>query len=191
MAKVEVEEAEASVMRNATELLARLNNNPKAKRDLERAIKQVIPDVTTEEERQEAALAPALARVQELETKLSERLSKMDEDAKTRSEAEWDAALNKKFQNLLDSGYTEEGIGKIAKLMADEKIPSVEAAAAYYDRLNPKAEPITGGEWTPDRWDIGSNAVGDTTAELFKNPDKWADDMAGKVLVEMRNGRAA
>lgn len=190
MAKREVDEAELASYQRAVTLLEQLNGNPKARTHLERAVKAQFPDIKTQEEQIEEYAAPHMAKVNETVEALNKRLADLDARERKQAEDAADYALLSSFQRLKAQGYTDDGISKIAGLMTERKIADPEAAAALFDRMNPKPPPETPSAWEPQHWNIESNAVVDTKA-LFTDPDKWADAEVGKVLADVRGQRAA
>lgn len=190
MAKREVEEEELVALQRAAALLDKLNKSGKARPHLERALKQEFPDIKTQDEQIEEFAAPHLAKVEEVTTKLQKKLDDIEAREQKQREDNADNALLASFQRLQSQGYTEEGLGKIASLMKERHIGDPEAAAALYDRMNPKAPEPAPSAWEPQHWNIESNAVTDTAA-LFKDEDKWADAEVGRVLADVRSQRAA
>lgn len=190
MAKVEIDDSELQGYRRAVGLLEKLNASPKARAHLERAVKAEFPDVKTQEEQIEEFAAPHLQKVTETVEALNKRLADIDAREKKLAEDAADNALIASFGRLKQQGYTEEGLAKIATLMTDRRIPDPEAAAALFDRMNPKPAPEAPSSWEPQSWNIDQNAVVDTKA-LFTDEDRWADAEVGKVLADIRGQRAA
>lgn len=190
MAKVEIEDAQLQGMQRAVALLEKLNSSPKARRHLEQAVKAEFPDVQTQDEQVAALAAPYIEQVEAKTKALDERLNKLDAREKEAAEAAADNALIASFGRLKQQGYTEEGLAKIAGLMTERRIADPEAAAALFDRMNPKPPAEVPGSWEPQSWNIDQNAVVDTKA-LFTDEDRWADVEVGKVLADIRGQRAA
>lgn len=190
MAKREIDEQELLQLQRGFALLEQLQGDPKARSHLERAVKVKYPDIKTQEEQIEEVSAPHVARVNEAVEALNKRMADLDAREQKAAEDAADNALLSSFQRLQSQGYTNEGISQIARLMSDRKIADPEAAAALYDRMNPRQVEAPPSAWEPQHWNIESNAVVDTKA-LFTDPDKWADAEVGKVLADVRGQRAA
>lgn len=190
MAKVEIDDGQLQGMQRAVALLEKLNQSPKARRHLEQAVKAEFPDIQTQDEQVEALAAPYIEKVEAVSKKLEDRLAAIDARERAEQEAAADNALIASFGRLKSQGYTEEGLAKIATLMTERRIADPEAAAALFDRMNPKPPPETPASWEPQSWNIDQNAVVDTKA-LFTDEDRWADAEVGKVLAEVRGQRAA
>lgn len=185
MAKVEIDEAQLQGMQRAVALLEKLNNSPKARSHLEKAVKAEFPDVKTQDEQIEEIAAPHVAKINEAVEALNKRMADMDARERKIAEDEADNKLIAAFGRLKGQGYTEEGLAKIAGLMTERRIADPEAAAALFDRMNPKPPPEVPGAWEPQNWNIDQNAVTDTAA-LFKDEERWADAEVGRVLQDVR-----
>lgn len=190
MAKVEVDQSELEGLRRARMLLEQLNGSSKARPLFERAIKAEFPDVVTQEEQAEQLAQPFIQRVTDVEKKLEERLAAIDAKEAAAREKAADAELHGAFDRLRQAGYTNEGLGKIAALMADRNIPDPEAAAALYDRQNPKPVEAPPSSWEPQSWNYSGEDPAINVKELFGNPDAWADKEVGKILADVRRGSA-
>lgn len=186
----QIEDADYEAMSRAVALLQKLNASPKARTHLERAVKAEFPDVVTAEEQADLVARPYIDKIEALEKKLTDKFDAQEARERKAAEEAADNELIGSFMRLKSNGYTDEGLEKIAGLMKERKIADPEAAAALFDRLNPKPPEAAPSSWEPARWDISSNAVTDTKA-LFENEDRWADQEVGKVLHEVRTAHAA
>ena len=110
MATLEVDEQEYKVLRQARELLEKMNGNPKSRRDYQRALKVVVPDMVTDEER--VAEAPEVKRLSSLE-------AKFDKFLEAQEKREQDNEVRSAFDRLRTAGFTDEGVGAIQKLMIE------------------------------------------------------------------------
>lgn len=191
MAKHEIDEAELTQLRRAHALIEKLAGSPKSRRHFERAVKEEFPDVRTQEEEAEDMARPYVAKVEETANELKKELEALREEKRKQAEEAADSALYSSFIRLKDQGYTDEGMQKIAAIMKERNIADPEAAAALYDRLNPRQAEPAPSSWEPARWNIGDDAVGPDTKALFENPEKWADLETGKILTEIRSQHAA
>ena len=174
MATREVDDAEYTQLLQMRGVLEKLNNNPKSRRDYQRALKANYPEITTDEDR--LAEAPEVQRLSKLEQRLEKYLDgqeKREQDAETRAA----------FGRLADAGYTEAGITKIQKLMVDRKIGDPEAAAALFDKTNAPVD-ITPSGFQPTTWGFGAPSEDPDTKLLFENEDLWAEREARKAFRE-------
>ena len=82
MATREVDDAEYTQLLQMRGVLEKLNNNPKSRRDYQRALKANYPEITTDEDR--LAEAPEVQRLSKLEQRLEKYLDgqeKREQDA--------------------------------------------------------------------------------------------------------------
>jgi hypothetical protein len=172
----EIDDAEYTQLMNMKGVLEKLNGNPKSRRDYQRALKTNFPEVVTDEDRLEEA--PEVKRLAKLEDKLEKYLDAQDKKAQ-------DDETRAAFNRLEGAGYTEEGIGKIKKLMVDRKIGDPEAAAALFDKVNKPVDIIPSG-FQPTSWNFGPPAADADvdTKLLFENEDLWAEKEARKAFRE-------
>lgn len=190
MAKREIDEAELDVMSRGMALLNKLQNDPKALKHLERAVKTVMPEVRTQEDQIDEMAKPYVEKIEALEKTINERFTKEDESRQKIAEANADRALHSAFSDIRKRyNLTDEGVGKISKIMEERNIPDPYAAAALFNEYNPKPVQDT-SSWEPARWDFQNNSVVNTE-ELFKDEDLWADKQVGQVLHELRTNQAA
>lgn len=183
----EIDDATLETMQKGFSLLQRLSTDPKTKRAFEAQLKTLHPEIETTEDVAAAYAAPHLEKFEALATNIGERLAKMDErDAKTR-EAEEVRETEDAFARLRAGGYTDDGLGAIRTLMVDRRIADPEAAAALFDKQNPKMD-TRPAAWEPDSWNYQERAVENDMEGLLKNPDRWADKQVALVLNEMRRG---
>lgn len=182
----EVADADLAVLQNAYALLKEMQADPKAKRDFERAIKAVRPQVETEADVADRIAAPYVEQIKALEDKITARFSEEDTRRAARAEADQERSVSDAFTRLSEQGYTEDGLDKIKALMIDRRIPDPEAAAALFDKQNPKP-PSDTPSWEPNYWSNDPN-LAVNTKELFEDSERWADKEVGKVLHEMRKG---
>lgn len=189
MAKREIDDAEYDVLTRGMQLLNKLQSDPGALKHLERAVKTVMPEVKTSEDQVLEIAKPYVEKIDALEKKYDERFAKEDEDRKKYAEAQADRALTTALGDIRKRyALTDEGMGKITKIMQERNIPDPYAAAALFNEYNPKPTQET-SSWEPSRWNFQEESVVDTKA-LFKDEDMWADRETGKILTEMRQQNA-
>jgi len=172
----EIDDAEYQQLQQMRGLLEKLNNNPKSRRDYQRALKANYPEITTDEDR--LAEAPEVQRLSKLEEKFEKFLDAQDK-------REQDSETKAAFRRLADAGYTEEGIGKIQKLMVERKIGDPEAAAALFDKTNAPVDMLPSG-FQPTSWNFGQMGTSDDpdTKLLFENEDAYAEKEFRKAFNE-------
>lgn len=193
MAKVEIDESELGVMQKAMGLLTKLNNSQKARKHLERAVKEEFPDVVTDEERTAEIAAPYVEKIKKLEETIESRFSALDAEKKKAADDAADFDLWQRFTALqTKNGYTDDGMQKIAEIMKQRSIADPEAAAALFDRLNPRPPEPAPNNWEPQRWNFTEDADKSVDVKaLYGNPDAWADKEVGKILADVRSSAAA
>lgn len=177
MARVEVDEVELAKLQAGYALLDKAMRNPKTRRDTERVLKQIEPNVQTTED----MAAPYVEQVTKLEKKFDEFLDGFKSE-------KIDARLNDEFGQLRKSGWTDEGLEKLKKFQIDRSIPSPLDAAAAWERVNPPPKPQTPSSFSPSSWGIGSQDADDSMKLLWKDEDAWAEREAQRVWDEVTSG---
>lgn len=191
MATVELPEEDANTLARAMKLLQTLNANRKARPLLERAIKEVDPNVRTTEEQAAEIFAPQLSVVQKLADELKadrdERLAERQRETEAQAERE----MHNAFSHLrVKEGLTEDGERAVKELMVDRKIADPMAAFALFQKNNPTTD-VSAPSYVPQSWDFEKQAVDQDVDGLWKNPDSWADRQVGHILTDMRKADAA
>jgi hypothetical protein len=187
MAEVVIDEAQLNAMQAASKLLEQINSDPKTRPLLTKAIKAHYPNTRTDEDVAEEVARPYIEKVEATASKLEEMFSKMAEREARDSESRALSQLDSSFSRLKSTyGYNDEGIDKIKALMVDRSIPDPEAAAALFERQNPKPTE-TRSSWEPDSWNLREDAVAVDVQGLFADPDRWADKEVGKILFDIRS----
>lgn len=177
MAMVQVDEDQLKLLGTARTLLAQLTENPKTKRRVEAAIKELHPNVQTSDELAEPYVAPLREELDALKKRLQE-----DDDRKVTDR------YMQQFAALADQGYTEDGVEKIKKMMVDRNIPDVDAAVALFERQNPK-QPDAPQGLRSNAWTMGDAETDkDKLNRLMKDETQFARDEAVEVLNEFRSG---
>ena len=190
MAEIVIDDTQLAALQAAQKLLEQINGDPKTRPLLTKAIKAHYPNTRTEEDIAEEYAAPIREEVKQSLSKVEEMLAKIAERDAKENETRTLSQMEASFSRLRKAyGYNDEGIDKIKALMVDRSIPDPDAAAALFEKLNP-APVTTRSSWEPDSWDLKNNAVDTDIAGLFANPEKWGDEMIGKVLLEERSKRS-
>jgi hypothetical protein len=165
-------------------LLQKLSQGP-TKRGFERLIKEIIPEVETTDDIVNEAAAPYVQELKETKDQLAAFLASQQERDTKDAEARANADLSARFAALRSEGLTEAGEAEVRKLMIERNIADPAAAFALFERNQPKS-PDAIASWEPDSWNYDTNAVERDVGELFKNPDRWADQEVGNVLADLR-----
>ena len=189
MPEISAEQLEA--FQKGMTFLNEMATSPKTRRQFEGLAKTLRPEIETTSDIADAVAAPYVEKIETATKQIADFIAaqaKRDEEAVTAAaDRDRDAA----FARLKAEGYTEDGLDKITRIMVDRRIADPEAAAALFDRQNPKPAPEVGGSWEPAAWDIKGNAVANDIEGLFADPDRWADKQVYNVLQEVRSGKAA
>lgn len=156
--------------------------NPAARRKLLEARKAVDPNAAIPEL---DAAAPVEAAVTEVKTEFAALRKELAEEKAEREKEKNLNALNSRWEkgraDLRAQGYTDEGIAEIEKVMEAEGIANHAAAAAYYDRLHPPAEPVVP---TSNKFDIFAAPKKDDVMKLLHDGDD--DGFLNTVIAEVR-----
>jgi hypothetical protein len=187
MSEVVLDEGELNNLVAAKKLLEQINSDPRTRPLLTRAIKAHYPNTRTDEDVAAEVARPYIEEVRQTKAQLESMFNTLAERDALDAEHRTLSQLDKSFQRLKKTyGYNDEGIDKIKSLMIDRSIPDPEAAAALFEKQNPKPQE-TRSSWEPDGWDLKDSAVDNDVAGLFANPEKWADREVGKILMDIRN----
>ena len=166
-------------------LLQKLSQTPSTKRSFERLVKEIVPEVQTTADIVQEEAAPYIEQITAVGTKLDDFLAAQEAREAASADAAANASLSEAFVKLRAEGLTEAGEAEVKKAMVERNIADPYAAFALWERNNPKP-PEGLAAWEPDSWNFAKNAVGRNVDELFKNPDLWADEEAGRVLADLR-----
>jgi len=195
MANVEVDEVDLQRLRKQDQTVHALLANPKAKRKILEAYKDVVPDAKIPElEIEEAAKAP----VMELQKQVSELQKKLDDDkAEREKEAKLSALTNSVesgIAKLRRDGWTDDGIAEVRKLMDERGIIDPEIAAAYYEKQHPPQAPATpsgvgGWNFMEPAADEDAYVKAITASKSAAENDQLVMREAAKALQEFRGAQ--
>lgn len=152
MPNVEIDEVQLATLRNVAGFVEKGLANPKTRRKLLEAQKELYPGQAIPELDAADPILEEMKSVREelqkdREARAKEAAERADAEQKSKVESDW----LKGRQKLVDARLPEESIGEIEKLMHERNIFDHEAAHALYERLNPPPEPVLGGssrfEW--------------------------------------------
>ena len=196
MAVKEIDEAEYNNLVALRGVASKIVANPTARRLLEQAQKTVDPNAPTPFLDQEKLQNEPLNTLKTEMQKEIDALKKEREDEKR--EATLQAIADRQatdFAKLRKSGYTDEGIAALQKLMEEEGITKVNNAVAIFERNNPPPAPSTpSGGLTGSAWGFADvNADSDKSIqELIAskgNSESVVDRMAAQALNDFRSQR--
>jgi hypothetical protein len=192
MAKIEVDEEQYNLGMRTLATMRKIASNPKNARALEVMHKEIDPSVSTP-----LADADKIAneRVATLEKQLVD-MRKENEDARKKDDEERAQGLLKTKweggrQKLRDQGFSESAIDKIEKeIMEKEGIVNHEAAAAYWEKMNPPPPPAMPGG--VGAWNFLETPAEDKDSDIKRlietrgNSDVLTDKMAREALNDFR-----
>ena len=176
---------ELAQLRKLQALMTDINADPTARRHLERAIKVKVPDIQTLDDQEALAqelAKPHLEKVEAMTNKLEKLLESEENRRVEATKRDQELTITQAFNRLRQTrGFTDEGVDAVKKLMIERNIADPEAAAALFNEMQPKeivntwqsayADPTKGS----DKHDL-----------LLRDEDRWADEMTGNILREMR-----
>jgi hypothetical protein len=193
---VEVDEAEYNQMVALRGVASKIVANPAARKLLEQAQKTIDPNAPTPMLDQERLQNEPLNVLKtEMQAEI-DKLKKEREDEKRESTLK--AIADRQTVDLAKlrrSGYTDEGVAAVQKLMETKGILEVDDAVAIFERANPPQTPSTpSGGMTGTSWgfaDVNTDtdkAIQELIATKGQN-DSVADRMAAQALHDFRSGR--
>jgi len=187
----EIDEVELLRLRRQDQTVHALMANPKAKRKVLEAYREHDPNARIPELDAEAAAAAPVNELSKTVADLRKEIAddKAEREKKIRLDA-LSSTVDGGMAKLRRSGWTDEGLDEVRKLMDEKGILDPEIAAAYYEKQHPPQTPATpsgvGG------WNFVEN-VQDGEADLKKlldskgNNEALADKMAREALTEIRS----
>lgn len=175
-----------NILQRSQLLLQKLSQGA-TKRDFERLVKTIVPEVETTDDVVQSAAAPYIEQLQATQKKLDDFLAAQAEAAANSERAQAETSLRSAFERLRSKeGLTDEGEKTIREYMIERNIPDPEAAWALWEKRNPKPAVVGHAAWEPDSWNLRENAVAVDVEGLFRDPDLWGDKEAANVINEMR-----
>jgi hypothetical protein len=183
MPKIEVEESDLLASAQTVKAVQAMLANPKARSLLLNAQKIINPNAVIPEIDAKAPIEAEIAKEREarlaLEKRLDDEKAANEAAAKTRSfKDKWEADK----ADLRRQGYTDEGVSKIEKLAEERGIPSLEAAAALFDKLNPPAT-VAAPSGGIGGWDLFQPAAEEDTNMKKLLESKGEDNMALNSMI--------
>jgi hypothetical protein len=196
MATVELDEVELMRLRKQDHTVQTLMANPKAKRKIFEAYKDVVPDARIPElEMEAAAKAPVEALEKEFKDFRDQVAAKDAEREKNERLSALNGSVESGMSKLRRAGWTDDGLVEVRKLMDERGILDPEIAAAYYEKQHPPAAPATPGGGVGG-WDFTSApAEDDSYTKLLLSSKSAADNEqlamneANKALKDFRGSQ--
>jgi hypothetical protein len=183
---VELTDQQFAALTNAAKFLEEAASKPETRREFEKMAKKLRPEITTTDDLAEQYAAPIAEKLEATNKRLDDWLASQETEKTEAAQRVADEARDAAFGRLRADGFTDEGLEKIKGIMIDRSIPDPEAAAALYEKQNPK--PVEGtSSWEPANWDIKGRAVDVDIEGLFKDPDGWSDRLVYDVLRDERS----
>jgi|SRR6185312_11191765 len=186
---VELTTDQYNQLQRSAAFLQQLATKPDTKRDFERLVKKVAPEVETTDDIVEQAAKPYIEKLETVSKQFEDYVAaQKDREDKAAANAA-DAELATTFSRMRAEGLTDKGEEAVRQLMVDRNIADPHAALALFEKQNPPP-PQGASSWEPDSWSFDTRAVDRDIEGLFKNPDAWGDQEAGNVLAELRRNAA-
>ena|SRR5215475_2217930 len=191
---IEIEEADLLRSQKQREFLDKVWNNPKAKRKLLEAAREINPDdpMTKELDKPD----PIEERFSALTKKNEELEKKLADDKAEREQNEKLSVLKKTrdegLMQLRRDGWTDKGIEGVEKLMQDKGILDPLDAAAIWEKANPPQVPMTPnhtGSWNFLETNPDENADLKKLIETKGESNPLLDKMTQDALREIRGSR--
>lgn len=170
MPKIEVEESEFLASQQVTQTVAKMLQNPKARRLVQEATKIVRPDAVIPEIDAAAPVMEAVANLRkELDDERAERKKERDERASNETTNELKTKWQAGQSMARDQGYTDDGLKALEDFMQAEGIFSHKIGIAAFEREHPPAQLVQPSGMTA--WD-------------FIQPEKGAESDFMKKMLE-------
>ena len=185
----EVEESELQVLRNSKLLLDRFGADPRTRAKLMELVKIINPNVVIPEV---DAKTEVLKEVEVARKELADFKKQVEDEkaeaTKQKSKAELDRMIADGRAKLHGDGYTDEGITAIEKLMNERGIANYDAAAALWEKEQPKIEPVTPTDFGK-AWNFAKPDEKDEDHKLLlKDPKLFQQRQIQKFMTEQRAG---
>lgn len=173
MALIEIDEADLQAHRGVVSAVNGILANPDARKLLLQARKIVDPRAVIPEIDATAPVNSAMDEIRrELAADRAERTREREERQQQDQLAAAQGTIDRQKSALLASGWTTDGLAKLEQFAQSKGVYDLEIAAAAYERLNPPAEPVSGG---------GYGAWG-----FFEGPEQSGDDQFVKAMLDSR-----
>lgn len=153
MAKVEVDEEALVPYQRAMALFNKMSGDPKAKRDLEKAIKAVEPSFRTSDEAALDVAGPYIEDLKATKKELDDLKKSLADERKAADERAADGDLESRLKRVRTAyNFTEEGMKRLTDTMIERKIANPEDAAKLLEFEKPKTP--QGASFESSRWGL-------------------------------------
>jgi hypothetical protein len=188
MGLLEVEEADYNNASAAKQLLDKLSNNPKTRKQLLQLLKTNDPETPIPEL---DIAEPLQTDLQQFKSEVGNSLQELKElfesDSRKRSIED---TINSERRKLRKAGWDDEGISKVEDLMQKRGLTDYEAAAALVEKQMPRPDPMEPGDVLDRGWNI--TTPDDTSTDhqlLLKDPIAFQRAEIQRFLKEKRAAR--
>ena len=189
MATVEIDEAELLQYRGLAGVMHKLVSNPKTRSELQRLRKEVEPGLVIPELEVRDEVSAELKAVREdLSSVKKEREAEKAEREREKSFSDLRGKWERTQAAARSAGYTNEGLTALEKFMEDNGIMNHEIAIPAFERLNPKASPVSP---TGNRFDFFKAVENDDSDMklLFEGNDRqFLNKKIAQTLSDIRTG---
>jgi hypothetical protein len=189
---VEIDETQLGNLRTIAKITEGLLNNPKTRRQYLTAVKEANPTMSIPEI---DAAAPIVSDLDGIKKQVGDFITEMRTERQKEKE---DAALsklqesyNKGRQQLLDDGYTADGLAEIEKMMQAKGIADWEDARAIWERTHPPAAPARPARGNAFDFQEQRTSGDDYVKKLFEShgdDETVLNAQISTVLAESRQG---
>lgn len=185
--KIEIDENDLAQFRIVQDFVSKGLANPKTRKLLKAAERELYPDRAVPEE---DAKAEVMTRVDELEARLAAEREAREKDKTERTEAENKAALARQWQAgqaaARRAGYTDEGLAELEKFMEARGVFDHDIAIPAFERLHPPPEPTTAGNGASWNFFDRPSEAPDIQALLEGRDEEFLAKTIPQVLKEVR-----
>ena len=184
-------QAELKTTKASHILLDKLGRNPKTRVKVLQAMKEDNPDLIIPEL---DASTPAMDKISALEKALEdEKKSRADDKAlesKRRQEEAIEGTIEKHRAKLRKSGYDDEGIEGIEKLMQERGLTDYEAAEALFEKNIPQPDPVMPADFGRTMPMIDESDADQKLLVRDKNSWRpWQHKKVTEVMKQLRSGQ--
>lgn len=186
---VEIDETEFLNLKGTHNVIQAMLQHPEASRLLLQARKVQDPNAKVID-----PMAPMTAAVTEIKSEFAAWRKAQEEQTAARDAAEVTARFQQEWNDkktvLREQGWRADGIAEVEKFAQERGIADLEAAAAYYEKLHPPAEPVTPNGY--GSWDFFQAEGGDSKTYVDRLMEARGEDEgalrseAGNALREYR-----
>lgn len=187
MPMVEVDEAQLATYQQLSRFVQTALNNPKTRRKILEADKELNPDKAIPELDAADPLHNELKALrEEMQKDRDERAKQAAEEAEKKTKAEWDHQWSRGQQKLRDLRVSDEAIGEIEKLMTERNIVDHEAGLALFEKQHPAPPPVMNGSSRWGFFDGSEKDQPDVKLLLDQNYDEFLGQAIDKARADFR-----